>query len=323
MGRSYLVTGGAGFIGSNFIRQVLDNEPDAQITNLDALTYAGIRATVDELDRYPGHRFVHGDIRDGALVDDVMPGHDVVVHFAAESHVDRSIASAAPFVETNVVGTGVLLDAARRAGLARFIHVSTDEVYGSLEHGAASEGDVLNPSSPYSASKAGSDLLALSYATTHGTDVVVTRCTNNYGPYQFPEKVIPLFVTNLLDGLPVPLYGDGRNERDWLHVSDHCAAIRLLIDEGASGEIYNISADAPLSNLTLAETLLAAFGTGVDSIEYVPDRPGHDLRYALDSSKIRALGWAPERGLGDQLAATIDWYRSNEAWWRPLKEGTQ
>ncbi len=323
MGRSYLVTGGAGFIGSNFIRQVLDNEPDAQITNLDALTYAGIRATVDELDRYPGHHFVHGDIRDGALVDDVMPGHDVVVHFAAESHVDRSIASAAPFVETNVVGTGVLLDAARRAGLARFIHVSTDEVYGSLEHGAASEGDVLNPSSPYSASKAGSDLLALSYATTHGTDVVVTRCTNNYGPYQFPEKVIPLFVTNLLDGLPVPLYGDGRNERDWLHVSDHCAAIRLLIDEGASGEIYNISADAPLSNLTLAETLLAAFGTGVDSIEYVPDRPGHDLRYALDSSKIRALGWAPERGLGDQLAATIDWYRSNEAWWRPLKEGTQ
>ena len=323
MGRSYLVTGGAGFIGSNFIRQVLDNEPGARATNFDALTYAGVRATVDELDAYPGHRFVLGDIRDAALVDEVMPGHDVVVNFAAETHVDRSITAATPFVETNVLGTGVLLDAAQRAGIARFIHISTDEVYGSLKEGAASEGDVLNPSSPYSASKAGSDLLALSYFTTHGTDVVVTRCTNNYGPYQFPEKVIPLFVTNLLDSKSVPLYGDGRNERDWLHVDDHCVAIHLLVDEGVSGEIYNISADAPLSNLALAETLLAALGFGVDSIEYVPDRAGHDFRYALDSSKVRALGWAPEHDLGDHLAATIDWYRSHEAWWRPLKERTE
>ena len=323
MGRNYLVTGGAGFIGSNFIRQILDDEPDARVTNLDALTYAGVRATVDELDAYPGHRFVHGDIRDAALVDEVMPGHDVVVHFAAESHVDRSIASATPFIETNVVGTGVLLDAARRADVPRFVHISTDEVYGSIEHGGASETDILNPSSPYSASKAGSDLLALSYATTHGTDVIVTRCTNNYGPYQYPEKVIPLFVTNLLDGLSVPLYGDGRNERDWLHVDDHCTAIRLLIDEGTAGEIYNISADAPLSNLALVETLLSALGAGIDAIDYVPDRLGHDLRYALDSSKLRALGWAPALELGDHLAATIDWYRTHEAWWRPLKEGTK
>lgn len=320
MGRRFLVTGGAGFIGSNFIRRVLDNEPDATVTNLDAMTYAGIPATVAELDEYPGHRFVKGDIRDAALVDEVMPGHDVVVHFAAESHVDRSIAGPAVFLETNVVGTGVLLDAAHQHRVGRFVHVSTDEVYGSIEHGFAPETAPLDPSSPYSSSKAGSDLLALSYSTTYGYDVVVTRCTNNYGPYQFPEKVIPLFVTNLLEGKKVPLYGDGRNERDWLHVDDHVAAIHLLVDAGDSGGIYNIGANAQLSNLDLTQRILAALGRDDSMIERVPDRPGHDFRYAVDSSKLRAIGWEPEQDFDERLDDTVRWYRDREDWWRPLKE---
>lgn len=320
MGRRYLVTGGAGFIGSNFIRYVFDAESDAQITNLDALTYAGVRATVDELDDNANHTFVHGDIRDGALVDGVMPGHDVVIHFAAESHVDRSIDGPAVFLETNVVGTGVLLDAAHRHDVARFVHVSTDEVYGSIEHGFAPETAPLEPSSPYSSSKAGSDLLALSYATTYDHDVIVTRCTNNYGAYQFPEKVIPLFVTNLLEGKKVPLYGDGRNERDWLHVDDHCAAIHLLVDEGASGEVYNIGANAQLSNLDLTHRILAALDRDESMIEQVEDRLGHDLRYAVDSSKLRSMGWHPKHDFAERLEDTINWYRRREDWWRPLKE---
>lgn len=321
MGRRYLVTGGAGFIGSNFIRYVLDTEPGAQVTNLDALTYAGIRATVAELDASANHHFVRGDIRDDGLVDRVMPGHDVVVHFAAESHVDRSIEGPAPFLETNVVGTGVLLDAARRHSVPRFIHISTDEVYGSLATGFAQETDRLEPSSPYSSSKAGSDLLALSYAVTHGTDVVVTRCTNNYGPYQFPEKVIPLFVTNLLEGKNVPLYGEGLNERDWLYVGDHCSAIHLLVDEGVGGEIYNIGANAQLANIELTRMILEALDAGPERVDRVPDRLGHDFRYAVDSSKIRALGWAPEHDFSERLSDTIDWYRTREDWWRPLKGG--
>jgi dTDP-glucose 4,6-dehydratase len=319
MGRRYLITGGAGFIGSNFIRRVLESEPDATVTNLDAITYAGVPATVAELEELGGHTFIKGDIRDADLVDEVVPGHDVIVHFAAESHVDRSIAGPTVFLETNVVGTGVLLEAAHRHQVPRFMHVSTDEVYGSVEEGFAPEIAPLDPSSPYSSSKAGSDLLALSYATTFGYDVVVTRCTNNYGPYQFPEKVIPLFVTNLLEGKKVPLYGDGRNERDWLHVDDHNAALHFLVDRGASGEIYNIGADAPLSNLELTHRILDAVGADESMIENVPDRLGHDLRYAVDSSKLRELGWQPQHDFSDRLDETVDWYRTREDWWRPLK----
>jgi len=323
MGRRYLVTGGAGFIGSNFIRFVLENEPGAAITNLDRLTYAGVEATVRELDADPRHAFVRGDIGDAALVDRLLPGHDVVVNFAAETHVDRSITGPAVFLQTNVVGLGVLLDAARRHGIPRFIQVSTDEVYGSLAEGFAAEEAPLRPSSPYSASKAAGDLLAASYATTFGYPVIVTRCTNNYGPYQFPEKVIPLFVTNLLDGRKVPLYGEGRNERDWLHVADHCAAIYLLAERGEPGEVYNIGADAQLPNIELTRRILAALGKGEDMIERVADRPGHDLRYAVDSSKLRRLGWAPARSFEEHLAATVAWYRSRSDWWRPLKEGSR
>ena len=319
MGRRYLVTGGAGFIGSNFVRHVLNTEPEATVTNLDALTYAGVKATADELDALGRHTFVLGDIRDSELVDSLMADHEVVVHFAAESHVDRSIEGPSVFLETNVVGTGVLVDAARRHGVDRFIHVSTDEVYGSVDEGFALETDPLDPSSPYSASKAASDLVARSYAVTFDYPVIVTRCTNNYGPYQFPEKVIPLFVTNLLDGKKVPLYGNGRNERDWLYVEDHCAAIHLLVDQGQPGEIYNIGANAQLANIDLTTRLLDSFGLDESWIEYVPDRPGHDLRYAVDSSKIRSLGWAPAHTLEERLADTIEWYRARNDWWRPLK----
>ena len=323
MSRKYLVTGGAGFIGSNFIRHLLEVEPGASVINLDALTYAGVRATVAELDADSRHSFVHGDVRDQTLVDGLMDGVDVVVHFAAESHVDRSIAGPTPFLETNVVGTGVLLDAARRHDIARFIHVSTDEVYGSLAEGFAAEDRFLDPSSPYSASKAGSDLLVRSYGVTFGYQAIVTRCTNNFGPYQFPEKVIPLFVTNLLDSRRVPLYGDGRNERDWIHVTDHCRAIAMLIDEGEPGEIYNIGADNQLTNLALTHRILEALGEDDSMIEHVADRPGHDLRYALDSSKIRRLGWKPEHDFDEHLAATIEWYRNRRDWWEPLRSGAR
>jgi dTDP-glucose 4,6-dehydratase len=319
MARRYLVTGGAGFIGSNFIRHLFANEPDAIVTNLDALTYAGVPATVAELDEYPAHHFVKGDIRDPELVGELMPGHDVIVHFAAESHVDRSIVGPAPFLETNFVGTGVLLDAALRHQVPRFIHVSTDEVYGSLASGSASEEHPLDPSSPYSSSKAGSDLLARSYHVTYGYDVVITRCTNNYGPYQFPDKVIPLFVTNLMEGKKVPLYGQGSNERDWLYVEDHCAALHLLVDKGAAGEVYNIGSGTQLANLDLTRAILGYLDLDESWIELVPDRPGHDLRYALDSSKIEALGWAPGHDFPTGLEGTIDWYRHRRDWWEPLK----
>lgn len=319
MARRYLVSGGAGFIGSNFIRYLIEHEPDARVTNLDVLTYAGVPATVAELDRFPNHEFIKGDINDGELIDELMPGHDVVVHFAAESHVDRSIAGSAPFLTTNVVGTGVLLDAAHRHGVPKFIHISTDEVYGSVEAGFASEEAPLEPSSPYSSSKAGSDLLALSYYRTHGYPVLVTRCTNNYGPYQFPEKVIPLFVTNLLEGTKVPLYGDGQNERDWLYVEDHCSAVHLLVERGEPGEVYNIGANAQLPNVDLTRAILQAFNLDDSWIEPVPDRLGHDFRYAVDSGKIRSLGWAPAHDFEGRLIDTIDWYREREDWWRPLK----
>jgi dTDP-glucose 4,6-dehydratase len=321
MGRSYLVTGGAGFIGSNFIRYLLAHEPEAGVTNLDALTYAGVRATVDELDRAPNHRFVHGDIRDAALVGDLVAGSDVVVHFAAESHVDRSIDGPSVFLDTNVGGTGVLLDAARRHGIERYLQVSTDEVYGSIAEGFAAEDAKLAPSSPYSASKAAADLLVESYRVTFDYPAIITRCTNNYGPYQFPEKVIPLFITNLAKGDKVPLYGDGGNERDWLYVEDHCAAIHLLVDHGTPGEIYNIGANAQITNLELTRMLLDLTGRDETFIEHVADRPGHDRRYAVDSSKIRALGWSPRHSIEERLADTVAWYRERPDWWQPLRGG--
>lgn len=317
MGDRYLVTGGAGFIGSNFVRMAL--ERGFEVTNLDALTYAGVRATVDELDAYPNHRFVLGDVRDRSLLAKVLPGHDVVVHFAAETHVDRSIVDPIAFLEANVVGTGALIDAAYRTGIPRLVHVSTDEVYGSIARGFADEQAILAPSSPYSASKAGADLLARSYGVTYDYPVIVTRCTNNYGPFQFPEKVIPLFVTNLILGRNVPLYGDGYHERDWLHVDDHCSAIMHLIEAGTLGEIYNIGAYVHVSNLDLARMIVAFMGRDESVIEQVTDRPGHDRRYAVNSSKVRALGWEPSAGLEERLRETIEWYRSREDWWRPIK----
>jgi len=319
MGRRFLVTGGAGFIGSNFVRHVLEQEPSATVTNLDALTYAGVEATATELSSFDRHRFVRGDIRDLDLVDQLMADHDIVVHFAAESHVDRSIESPALFLNTNVLGTWNLVDAARRHNVGKFVHVSTDEVYGSIEDGFASEETLLEPSSPYSASKAASDLVARSYAATFDYPVIVTRCTNNYGPYQFPEKMIPLFVTNILDGIRAPLYGDGRNERDWLFVKDHCSAIHLLIEDGEPGAIYNIGANAQLSNLDVTRRILGLLGKDESWIEHVADRPGHDFRYAVDSSKLRKLGWSPTHQFDVHLEETVRWYQTRQDWWRPIK----
>jgi dTDP-glucose 4,6-dehydratase len=286
---------------------------------LDKLTYSGIRANLDPVAGDPRLVFVEGDICDAALVDDLMAEHDAVVHFAAESHVDRSILGAAPFVLTNVLGTQTLLDAAQRHRVGRFLHVSTDEVYGSIAQGSWTETTPLAPNSPYAAAKAGSDLIALAYHRTHGLDVVVTRCSNNYGPYQFPEKVIPLFVTNLLDGQRVPLYGDGQNVRDWLHVDDHCTGIQLALTKGRAGEVYHIGGGVELTNIELTTRLLAACGRGWDMVEPVTDRKGHDRRYSLDITKISdELGYAPAVALEDGLADTIAWYRDNRAWWEPL-----
>ncbi|GAA2442262.1 dTDP-glucose 4,6-dehydratase [Streptomyces glaucus] len=315
-----LVTGAAGFIGSRYVRMLLASDaPDApRITVLDKLTYAG---TLDNLPLdHPRLKFVQGDIRDAELVDGLVAEADHVVHFAAESHVDRSILTASDFVLTNVVGTQTLLDAALRHGLRTFVHVSTDEVYGSIAAGSATEEHPLNPSSPYSASKASSDLLALAYHRTHGLDVRVTRCSNNYGPHQFPEKVIPLFVTNLLDGKKVPLYGDGRNVRDWLYVDDHCRGVELVRTQGRPGEVYNIGGGTELTNKELTGLLLQACGADWDRVEYVEDRKGHDLRYSVDWSKARdELGYRPRHDFAAGLAETVAWYRDNRAWWEPLK----
>ncbi|MEV4556568.1 dTDP-glucose 4,6-dehydratase [Kitasatospora sp. NPDC049285] len=315
-----LVTGGAGFIGSEFVRQQLGADATAQITVFDKLTYSGVEENLAPVAHLPGYRFVQGDICDVEAVDQVMAGHDVVVHFAAESHVDRSIAGAGPFVMTNVVGTQVLLDAARKHGVGRFVHISTDEVYGSISEGSWTEEWPLEPNSPYSSSKAASDLLALAYHRTHGMDVVVTRCSNNYGHYQFPEKVIPLFTTNLIDGKKVPLYGNGGNIRDWLHVSDHCRGIDLAMRGGRAGQVYNIGGGTEVTNKELTGLLLDAAGASWDMVEYVEDRKGHDLRYSIDISKISSeLGYQPQVKFEDGLAATIAWYRENRAWWEPLK----
>lgn len=319
-----LVTGGAGFIGSQFVRATLRGElpvsAGTQVTVLDKLTYSGNLANLAPVADHPGYRFVQGDTCDARLVDEVVAGHDVIVHFAAETHVDRSIVGNTRFVRTNVLGTQVLLDAAHRRKVGRFVLVSTDEVYGSITHGSWTEESPLNPNMPYAAAKAGADLLALAHHRNRGLDVVITRCTNNYGHYQYPEKVIPLFVTNLLAGRQVPLYGTGENRRDWLHVSDHCRAVQLVLLSGRPGHVYHIGGGVELTNLELTERLLRALGAGWDMVEWVPDRAGHDLRYSLDISKIRReLGYEPRVAFEEGLARTVAWYRDNRAWWEPLK----
>ncbi|WP_236573896.1 dTDP-glucose 4,6-dehydratase [Streptomyces sp. GS7] len=319
-----MVTGGAGFIGSHFVRQLAsDAHPafaGAEVTVLDRFTYAGNEANLAPVADRPALRVVRGDICDGPLVADVMRGTDLVVHFAAESHVDRSIAGAAEFVRTNVLGTQTLLEAASAAGVGRFVHVSTDEVYGSIDDGAWDEDEPLRPNSPYAASKASSDLLALAFHRTHGLPVCVTRCSNNYGPYQFPEKAVPLFVTNLLDGRKVPLYGDGGNVRDWLHVDDHCHALALVAQKGSPGEVYNIGGGTELTNRDLVARLLELLGADASLVERVPDRKGHDRRYALAYGKIAAeLGYAPRVRFEEGLADTVRWYADHRDWWEPLR----
>ena len=312
------VTGAAGFIGSNYVRWLLENSDD-EVTILDALTYAGNLETIRDLVDDRRCRFVHGDICDQETVLSSMAGHDAVVHFAAETHVDRSIKDGYSFVRTNCFGTNVLCDVAMRVGVQRFLHISTDEVYGSIDEGSFTESDPLTPRSPYSAAKAGSDLIALSYFTTHGLPVLVTRCSNNFGPYQFPEKVIPLFTTNLLDGHQVPLYGDGGNVRDWIHVHDHNTAAHLVLERGTAGEIYNIGAGNEITNKELTYRLLELTGRDESFIRPVDDRKGHDRRYSITHDKVSALGWRTEHTLDAGLAATVAWYRDNREWWEPLK----
>ena len=316
-----LVTGGAGFIGSNFVRFALAAHTDWHVTTLDKLTYAGRRENLHDVMDHPRHTFVHGDISDAAVAGPLVERANLVVHFAAETHVDRSILSAGEFIRTDVIGTFVLLEAARRApALRRFVQVSTDEVYGSVESGASRETDELRPRNPYSASKAGADRLAYSYWATYDVPVIVTRASNNYGPYQFPEKVIPLFTTNAIDNIPVPLYGDGLNVRDWLHVDDHCRALDLVIERGTNGEVYNVGGGNEVANRDLTARILAELGKPDSLIRPVADRPGHDRRYCLDSSKLSGLGWTPRTPFAEGLSATVAWYRANQWWWRPIKE---
>lgn len=316
-----MVTGGAGFIGSNFVNNLVKTEGTwDEIIVLDLLTYAGSLSNLEETLGSPKVRFIKGDIRDAELVGNVMTQIDTVVHFAAESHVDRSISNPNEFISTNVLGTNTLLNAALHAEISRFIHVSTDEVYGSIDNGSWDEHWPLSPNSPYSASKASSDLVALSYHRTYGLPVVVTRCSNNYGKYQFPEKLIPLAITNLIDRKPVPIYGDGLNSRDWLDVRDHCAAITLVIENGKAGEVYNVGGGKELSNIEIAKMLTYEFGLDATFIEYVEDRKGHDRRYSVSCDKLTIeCGYQPKHVFEESLKETIEWYRANEAWWRPLK----
>jgi len=319
-----LVTGGCGFIGSNFVRYVLETEPDVSVVNFDCLTYAGNLANLADLREHPRHRFIKGDITDRAAVRAALSdGIDSIIHFAAESHVDRSILDSGPFVRTNVLGTQVLLDAAREFQIKRFVQVSTDEVYGSLgPTGAFTEETPLAPNSPYAASKAAADLLVRSYTHTFGLPALTTRCSNNYGPYQFPEKLIPLFISNLLADQPVPVYGDGQQIRDWLHVRDHCAAIVAVWKHGRVGEVYNIGGRTEKTNLELTHLLLDLLGKPRSLIRFVADRPGHDRRYAIDCSKIeRELGWRPTVAFDEGLRQTIAWYQNNSAWVEQIRSG--
>ncbi|HEX9818563.1 MAG TPA: dTDP-glucose 4,6-dehydratase [Methylomirabilota bacterium] len=316
-----LVTGGSGFIGSNFIRRVLAEHPDDSVVNLDKLTYAGNPANLADVAHDPRYAFVHGDIGDATLVRDVAAGVDAIVNFAACSHVDRSILDPDEFLKTNVLGVHILLEAVRELRIPRLLHVSTDEVYGSIPHGAVAEDAPLRPTNPYSAAKAGGDLLALACWNTHRVPVVITRSSNNFGPYQYPEKVVPLFVTNALDDRPLPLYGDGGQVRDWIYVLDNCAALDLVLRRGREGEVYNVGGGHEASNLALTREILRLLDKPESLIQPVADRPGHDRRYALDSAKVAQLGWAPRRPFASALETTVRWYREHEAWWRPLKSG--
>ncbi|MNX53807.1 dTDP-glucose 4,6-dehydratase [compost metagenome] len=317
-----LITGGAGFIGSNLVRHMVNTYPQYHVVNLDALTYAGNKDSLKDLEGKANYQFVHGDICDAELVDGLMQGVGAVLHLAAESHVDRSITDPGAFVRTNVMGTQVLLDAAKRHGVERFVHVSTDEVYGSLgPTGFFTEETPLAPNSPYSASKAGSDLLARAYFETFGFPTLITRCSNNYGPYQFPEKLIPLFITNLMEDQSVPVYGDGLNVRDWLHVEDHCRAIDAVLHKGKPGEVYNIGGNNEKTNMEITRKVLSKLNKPESLIRYVQDRPGHDKRYAIDAGKMkRELGWEPLYTFETGIEQTLSWYLANEAWWRPLKQ---
>lgn len=319
-----LVTGGAGFIGSNFIRHFLRAHPGSSVTNLDNLTYAGNLENLTEIESDPNYRFLRADVADAGSIEQALSDQvDAVIHFAAETHVDRSIADASAFVRTNVLGTFTLLDVARRKGVGRMVYVSTDEVYGSMEPGQwATEGSMLEPNSPYAASKASADLVARSYWQTYHFPVITTRCSNNYGPYQFPEKLIPLMVANAMDGKRLPVYGDGLNERDWIHVEDHCRAIDRVLESGRPGEIYNIGFGEPVTNLEIVHSLLHLLGRSDDLIEFVKDRPGHDRRYALDTTKIRReLGWQPAISVEAGLRSTVDWYASHSAWMQRVRGG--
>ena len=326
-----VITGGAGFIGSNLVRHLLARRPDAEVVNFDLLTYAGNLENLREVEDDPRYTFLRGDVCDPEAVRRALEGADAVMHLAAESHVDRSILSAAPFVRTNVLGTETLLSAALELGIERFVHVSTDEVYGELpwqdpsEPGARvrfTEETPLDPRSPYSATKAASDHLALAYHRTHGLDVVVTRCSNNYGPYQFPEKLVPLMVTNALEDRPLPVYGDGLNVRDWIHVDDHCAGLVAALDRGAAGEVYNFGGDAERTNLQVVHAILEALGKPRDLVRFVRDRPGHDRRYAVDSAKARRdLGWSPAVSFEEGLERTVAWYGDHEPWWGRVRSG--
>lgn len=315
-----LVTGGAGFIGSNFIKFALDAHPDWRITTLDKLTYAGRLENLESVKDNPRHTFVHGDVTDPVIVTPLVEQAEVILHLAAETHVDRSIVNASDFIMTDVYGTFVLLEAARNAEkLRRFIQVSTDEVYGSVSESASRETDEIRPSNPYSASKAGADRLAYSFWATHRIPIVIARASNNYGPNQFPEKVIPLFITNAIDDRTVPLYGDGLNIRDWLHVDDHCRALDLLIADGELGEAYNVGGGHEIANIELTRELLRLLNKPESLIQCVDDRPGHDHRYCLDTTKLRKLGWQPVVDFVQGLTDTVTWYQENESWWRPIK----
>jgi len=318
-----LVTGGAGFIGSNFIHYILNKYPDWQITNLDKLTYAGNLENLISVEKQPAYRFVKGDTADRKLVDELLQeDFEIVVNFAAESHVDRSILDASPFIETNIRGTQVLLEGARQYPVKKFIQVSTDEVYGSIDNGKFTEESPLSPSSPYSASKAAADLICLAYYRTYNLPVIITRSSNNFGPYQFPEKLIPLAITNALEDKPIPVYGDGMNVRDWVYVEDHCHALDYVIQKGEPGQIYNIAANQEKANLELLNVLLDLLGKPRELLTFVADRPGHDRRYALDNSKIsHKLGWSPVNSFKQALEDTVNWYVSRESWWRQIKSG--
>jgi len=316
-----LVTGGAGFIGSNFVRHLLRAHADVAVVNLDKLTYAGNLENLRDVEGDRRYSFVHGDICDPGVVRSALAGADAVVNFAAETHVDRSISDPQDFIRTDVLGTHTLLEAARELGVGRYLQISTDEVYGSIDEGSFTEDSDLGPSSPYSASKAGADLLVLAYHRTFGTPVLITRSSNNYGPFQYPEKIVPLFISNALDDQPLPVYGDGRNVRDWLHVEDNCAAIDLVLREGEPGNVYNVGGGNEVENLELTRRILELLGKDAGLVRYVTDRPAHDRRYSVDCSKLRALGWAPRTSFEDGLAATVAWYRDNRVWWEPLKSG--